>query len=158
MEVRKVTGTTRFGPVLPATTESTEANRRYYRSDRRSYELLSKWAWISDLRITPLPKMMVMTLLPSLELVTPPICRLAHQTLEKGWERRNMGEAVKTQVFTNNTKHTGQRIYPEVRTLHKEEPTSTLLRWPLRSDSLSPPCLSQGNHKGLLSFFTRIIG
>jgi hypothetical protein len=52
----------------------------------------------------------------------------------------------------------GHKIYLEVRQPHKGVPTSSLLRWPLRSESLSPPCLPQSNHKGHLRFPLRRTG
>ena len=59
------------------------------------------------------------------------------------------------QITTTTTSTYDTRIYHEVRQLHKGAPTSSLLRWPPRSESLPPPCLSQSNHKGYLSFSLR---
>ena len=61
--------------------------------------------------------------------------------------RTNMIEQIITTTSTWDTK-----IYQEVWQLHKGAPTSSLLRWPQRSESLPPHCLSQSNHKGYLSF------
>jgi hypothetical protein len=68
-------------------------------------------------------------------------------------------EQVISQVITsNNNKHAGHTIYPEVRQPHKGVPTSSLLRWPLRSESLSPPCLPQATTKVSPRFPLRIQG
>jgi hypothetical protein len=49
-------------------------------------------------------------------------------------------------------------IYPEVRQPHKGVSTSSLLRWPLRSEFLPPPCLPQATTKVSLRFPLRIQG
>jgi hypothetical protein len=68
-------------------------------------------------------------------------------------------EQVISQVITsNNNKHAGHMIYPEVRQPHKGFPTSSLLRWPLRSESLPPPCLPQATTKVSPRFPLRIQG
>ena len=60
--------------------------------------------------------------------------------------RTNMIAQISTTISTRDT-----RIYSEVRQPHKWVPMSSLLRWPQRSESLPPPCLSQGQRSLELS-------
>ena len=98
---------------------------------------------------TPLPSGLVKMLGHSLNAVMPPNRRLSpNPKMKFGRERDKQIQVISS---NHNNKHTGHKIYPEVRQPHKGAPMS-LLKWPQRSKSLSPPCLSQSNHKGHLRF------
>jgi hypothetical protein len=71
-------------------------------------------------------------------------------------EEEHEGQVISQVITSSNNKHVGHTIYPEVRQPYKGVPTSSLLRWPLRLESLPPPCLPQATTKVSPRFSLRI--